>query len=292
MKFSKASFRLMLAFQQAEINSAAIYSYFAKCEKDSHNCEILKQIAQDEAHHALTWKNYTKKELTANVIKVWWYRVLTYVLGYTFVLKLLELHEYEGIKGLEKLKKEVPEVEAIIEDEKKHEKQLIDMLDEERLNYIGAMVLGLNDALVELTGAIAGLTFVLMNTTLIAMSGVITGIAATLSMAASNYLAERADGNPKALKASFYTGIAYLITVVFLVMPYLLLPDEMYGAALVSMIAIVIFLVFVFNFYIAVVKSEPFWVKFGEMSAISLSVALISFLIGLLAKTWFGIDVG
>ena len=292
MKFSKKSFRLMLKFQQDEINSAAIYAHFAKCSLDNKNCQILHQIAQDEAHHAITWKNYTKKDLHPNMFKVWWYRILTYVLGYTFVIKLLELHEYDGIKGLEQLKKEIPEVSAIIEDEKKHEKQLIDMLDEERLNYIGAMVLGLNDALVELTGAIAGLTFVLMNTTLIAMSGVITGVAATLSMAASNYLAERADGNPKALKASLYTGIAYLVTVVFLVMPYLLFPNEMFVAALVCMIAIVIFLVFVFNYYIAVVRSESFWVKFGEMAAISLSVALISFLIGLLAKTWFGIEVG
>jgi VIT1/CCC1 family predicted Fe2+/Mn2+ transporter len=75
-------------------------------------------------------------------------------------------------------------------------------------------------------------------------------------------------------------------------MPYLLFPNEMFVAALVCMIAIVISLVFVFNYYIAVVRSEPFWVKFGEMAAISLSVALISFLIGLLAKTWFGIEVG
>ncbi len=291
MTYSKSSQKLMLSFQKDEINSAAIYSHFAKCSKDKKNCAVLHQIAQDEAHHANTWKQYTKKEIRPNMFKVWWFRVLTYVLGYTFVIKLLELHEYEGIKGLEQLKKEIPEVEQIINDEKKHEKQLIEMLDEERLNYIGAMVLGLNDALVELTGAIAGLTFVLMNTTLIAMSGVITGIAATLSMAASNYLAERADGNPKALKACFYTGIAYLVTVVCLVLPYLLFPNDMYFAALICMIAIVIFLVFVFNFYIAIVRSEAFWPKFLEMSAISLSVALISFLIGLIAKTMFGIEV-
>ena len=291
VNYSTTSQKLMLSFQRDEINSAAIYSHFAKCSKDKKNCAVLHQIAQDEAHHANTWKQYTKKEIRPNMFKVWWFRVLTYVLGYTFVIKLLELHEYEGIKGLEQLKKEIPEVEQIINDEKKHEKQLIEMLDEERLNYIGAMVLGLNDALVELTGAIAGLTFVLMNTTLIAMSGVITGIAATLSMAASNYLAERADGNPKALKASFYTGIAYLITVVCLVLPYLLFPNDMYFAALICMIAIVIFLVFVFNFYIAIVRSEAFWPKFLEMSAISLSVALISFLIGLIAKTMFGIEV-
>jgi VIT1/CCC1 family predicted Fe2+/Mn2+ transporter len=282
----------MKAFQQDELNSAAIYAHFAHCDKDKKNCKILHQIANDEAHHASVWKKYTGKNMRPNMFKVWWFRILTYLLGYTFVIKLLELHEYEGIKGLEELKKEVPEVEDIINDEKKHEKQLIEMLDEERLNYIGAMVLGLNDALVELTGAIAGLTFVLMNTTLIAMSGVITGIAATLSMAASNYLAERADGNPNALKASFYTGIAYLITVVCLVMPYLLFPNDMFLWALICMIAIVVLLVFVFNFYIATVRSEPFLPKFIEMSAISLSVALISFLIGLVAKTFFGIDIG
>ena len=282
----------MKAFQQDELNSAAIYAHFAHCDKDKKNCKILQQIANDEAHHASVWKKYTGKHMMPNMFKVWWYRILTYLLGYTFVIKLLELHEYEGIKGLEELKKEIPEVEGIIKDETKHEKQLIDMLDEERLNYIGAMVLGLNDALVELTGAIAGLTFVLMNTTLIAMSGVITGIAATLSMAASNYLAERADGNPNALKASFYTGIAYLITVVCLVMPYLLFPNDMFLWALICMIVIVVLLVFVFNFYIATVRSEPFLPKFIEMSAISLSVALISFLIGLAAKTFFGIEIG
>lgn len=290
--YSKKARTLMLAFQQDEINSAAIYARFAKCSRDNRNCEILDQIAQDEAHHAAIWKRYTNKDLRPNKLKVWWYRFLMSVLGYTFVTKLLELHEYDGIQGLEQLKKEVPEVEGIIADEKAHEQQLIDMLDEDRLNYVGAMVLGLNDALVELTGTIAGLTFVLMNNTVIALAGIITGIAATLSMAASNYLAERADGNPNAFKASVYTGVAYLVTVICLVLPYLLFPVHMYLAALICMIAIVVFLVFIFNYYIAVVKTEPFWPKFLEMSGISLSVALISFLIGLAAKLCFGIDVG
>ncbi len=290
--YSKQAQKLMLAFQQDEINSSAIYAHFAKHVKDAKNAKILSQIAQDEAHHTLIWKHYTNKELRPNMLKVLWFKLLTYMLGYTFVVKVLELHEYDGIKGLQQLEKEIPEVSQIIEDEKKHEAELIDMLDEERLNYVGAMVLGLNDALVELTGTIAGLTFVLMDTTLIAMAGIITGIAATLSMAASNYLAERADGNPQALKASVYTGISYLVTVVCLVLPYLIFPTTMYLPALVCMIAIVILLIAIFNFYIAVVKSEKFLIKFMEMSVISLSVALISFLIGLLAKLAFGIDVG
>lgn len=283
---------MMLDFQRDEMTSSRIYAHFAKHLKDEKNRKVVEKIAHDEFLHAQTWKVYTEQDVKPNGFKVFLYIILTYLLGYTFVIKLLEQHEYEGIKGLSGLAEEVPEVKQIIAQEKEHEKYLINLLDEERLNYVGAMVLGLNDALVELTGTIAGLTFVLMNTTLIALAGIITGIAATLSMAASNYLAERADGNPKALTASIYTGIAYLITVVFLVLPYLIFPVEMYLAALVCMVGIVIFLVFVFNYYIATVKSEAFWPKFFEMLSISLSVALISFLIGLLAKICFGIDVG
>ena len=263
-----------------------------KLLKDKKNKKVLQKIAKDELSHAHIWQQYTGQEVKPNMIKVWWYRFLLLVLGYTFVIKTLELHEYEGISGLKQLEEEIPEVKNIIAQEKEHEKHLIDMLDEERLNYVGAMVLGLNDALVELTGTIAGLTFVLVNTRLIAMAGIITGIAATLSMAASNYLAERADGNPNALKASVYTGMSYLVTVVALVLPYLLFPQDMYIAALVCMLLIVVFLVFIFNYYIAVVRSESFWKKFIEMAVISLSVAFISFLIGLLAKMFFGIDVG
>ena len=82
-----------------------------------------------------------------------------------------------------------------------------------------------------------------------------------------------------------------MITVVFLTMPYLIAPKEMYVVALVSMILIVVCLIYMFSFYIATVKSEKVMPRFLEMAGISLSVAGISFLIGLLAKFCFGIEV-
>ena len=177
-------------------------------------------------------------------------------------------------------------------EEHAHEKELSNMLDEERLQYVGAMVLGLNDALVELTGTIAGMTFAMMNTRLVALSGIITGVSATLSMAASNYLAERSDGNPNALKSSLYTGVAYLITVAILVLPYLLFPVSLYVPALITMLAAVILIILFFNYYISVAKGQPFLRRFGEMALISLSVAAISFVIGILVKQFLGIDIG
>ena len=50
---------------------------------------------------------------------------------------------------------------------------------------MGSVVLGLNDELVEFTGALAGFTLALSDHRLIALTGSITGIAAALSMASS-----------------------------------------------------------------------------------------------------------
>ena len=282
---------LLESFQKDELTSALLYRKIAKRVKDKNNKNILLRISTEEQAHAHIWQQYTKKELKPNFLKVLFFQLVSFFLGYTFVIKILETHEYKGIQALQEIKENFPEVEHIISQEEAHETELINMLNEERLNYIGAMVLGLNDALVELTGCIAGLTFVLMNTKLIALAGIITGVAATLSMAASNYLAEKANGNKKALVASCYTGIAYLITVIFLTLPYLLFAEHLFLPALITMLSIVIFLIFIFSAYISIVKSEKIAPRFYEMAGISLSVALISFLIGLGAKMFFGIEV-
>ncbi len=108
------------------------------------------------------------------------------------------------------------------------------------------VVLGLNDALIELTGALAGLTFALQNTRLIALAGLITGIAASFSMAASEYLstkAERGGSETNPIKSAVYTGIAYILTVVLLVLPYLVFAD--YLLCLICTIAIAILIIFV-----------------------------------------------
>ena len=193
------------------------------------------------------------------------------------MIQMFERVEDFGVRELTQITSEIPEANDIILQEEEHENQLITLVDEERLKYVGAMVLGLNDALVELTGMIAGMTFALSGTKIVALTAVITGAAATLSMAASNYLAERAERSSTALKFSFYTGIAYLITVVLLVMPYLILPDSLYITAFTIMIITVILIILFFTFYLSVVQSTSFWSRFKEMAGISLGVAAIFF---------------
>jgi len=278
--------------QRDEETGALIYAYMAKHEKNAVNREILYRMSEDEKSHAAYWASLSGQKVKPFKGKILWLKVLTRLLGYTFVLKRIAMDERDAVLGYEKLLEVFPEAERVQRDEKRHEDELIAMLNEERLQYVGAMVLGLNDALVELTGTIAGLSFALQDTRVVALSGIITGVSATLSMAASNYLAERADGNENALKSSLYTGIAYLITVALLVLPYLLLPGNLWPLALAMMIVIVVLVILGFNYYISVAKGLPFRRRFVEMVSISLGVAVIAFVIGLVAKALLGVDIG
>jgi VIT1/CCC1 family predicted Fe2+/Mn2+ transporter len=164
------------------------------------------------------------------------------------------------------------------------------MLDEEILKYMGSVVLGLNDALVELTGTLAGLTFAFQNTNLIALSGLITGISASFSMAASEYLSSRADeGGTNPLTSAVYTGIAYIFTVAVLVFPYFLLKN--YFACLGWTLVNAILVIAVFNFYLAVARDLKFGKRFLEMALVRIGVALFSFGVGYVIRVMFGIQI-
>ncbi|MBO4954372.1 MAG: VIT1/CCC1 transporter family protein, partial [Clostridia bacterium] len=242
------------------------------------------------AHYEI-WKTYSKVEMKPQKVKILKYKWLARILGFTFAVKLMENGEAGAQKEYELLTEEVEESVRIRQEEEEHEAVLLEMLDEERLQYVGSMVLGMNDALVELTGSLAGFTFAMQNTRLIALSGLIMGISATFSMASSEFLAAKSEGRNDAFKSCCYTGIAYLITVALLILPYLLLSNEQFMIALCSMIAIVVLIIAGFTYYISVAKGERFKPRFWEMTLISVGVAVVSFVVGILAKKFLGVDL-
>jgi len=282
---------ILTRMQKNEITEYHIYTRIANRTKDEANKKVLQQIAAEERAHSQVWKRYTGEDPAPNRLKIFWYSLISLLFGITFALKLMEKGEDAAENEYDLIAAEVPEAKKISDDEERHEAELLALLDEERLHYVGSMVLGLNDALVELTGTLAGLTFAMQNTELVALSGLITGISATFSMASSEFLSARSEGRSDALKSCIYTGIAYVITVILLVLPYLILPKEGYVLALVCMLAVVVLIIFVFNYYISVAQDLPFKKRFGEMAAISLGVAVLSFVVGLLVKHFLGIDI-
>jgi VIT1/CCC1 family predicted Fe2+/Mn2+ transporter len=279
----------IIKFQKSELTEYHIYNLLASKIKNHHNARILKKVAEDEKKHYEFWKSYTHSDVKPDRWKIIKYYFISRLFGLTFGIKLMERGEEQAQVSYKSLESIIPEVKKIIKDEHAHEKELYILLEEEHLQYVGSVVLGLNDALVELTGTLAGLSFALANTRLIALAGLITGIAASLSMAASEYLSSKSEDAKDALKSAVYTGIAYIITVVLLIIPYFVASH--YLVALSITVAIALLIIFFFTFYIAIAKDLNFKKRFVEMAIISLGVATISFAIGFFIKKYIGIDV-
>lgn len=290
-KITEESLAIIKKMQQNEVTESAVYREIAMFAKGDENKKTLRRLAAEEKSHAEIWQKYTGIEMKPNRGKVFKYKWIARIFGFTFAIKLMERGEQSAQTEYERLQNEVPESVEIRRQEEEHEEALIAMLDEESLKYVGSMVLGMNDALVELTGSLAGFTFAMQNTKLIALAGLIIGISATFSMASSEFLSARSEGRTDALKSCTYTGVAYLITVILLILPFLLLGNAQYLIALAIMMAIVVGIIAVFTYYISVAQDGKFKSRFLEMTLISVGVAVLSFVVGALAKHFLGVEV-
>lgn len=279
----------ILGFQKNELTEHFIYEKLSQTTKDPHNKEVLSRISREELGHYDLWKQYTQTDRKPDRWSIWKYFFISRILGITFGIKLMERGEEEAQVACDKIAEFVPEATTIGKEENEHERELISLIDEERLRYVGSMVLGLNDALVELTGALAGFTFAFRNARLVALAGLITGIAASFSMAASEYLSTRSEENGKnPFRASVYTGCAYVVTVALLVFPFLAFADVYFSLGITILNAIVVILIF--TFYVSVAKDLSFKRRFFEMAIVSLGVAGLTFVIGCLVRTWLGVE--
>ncbi len=156
-----------------------------------------------------------------------------------------------------------------------------DMLSHMTTNkHIGDMVLGMHDALVSLTGLIAGLVGAGANRGAIILTSIIASIVAGLSMGASNYLGRRADGDAcrGAISSGIYTGGAYIATCVVLLIPFMV--GANIGPALWATFAMAGFIIFAFNLCVAKIGGRPFWRRFVEMLLVCIGVSVAAYAIG------------
>lgn len=276
--------------QRKELTEFLIYKKLAAITKDRIKKNILLEISKAELNHAAELEKYTKRKVNPYKFSILKIIVLSRIFGLTFALKLMEVREISAKEEYKGLDIDDKRKEKIIREEDEHELKLISMLDEDHLKYISSMVLGLNDALVEMTGALAGFSLALKNSNMIALVGLITGLSATLSMASSEYLSQRAEQNSRSpLKASIYTGMAYLLTVIALTIPFIIMSN--YMLAIISTLVISFLIIYFFNFFISITQGLPFRKTFLEMAILSFGVAFVSFIIGYILRIFFNIDM-
>jgi rubrerythrin len=134
--------KTILTAQRNEITEHFVYDKLSQSIRDSRNKNILERISRDELKHYHVWKEYTREEVKPDKFQKGKYYVISRILGITFGMKLMERAERQAQVIYEKVSKFVPAAKSIIREEEEHEKQLIDLIDDERLQYIGSIVRG------------------------------------------------------------------------------------------------------------------------------------------------------
>lgn len=282
-------------FAYDEFKDLAVYKELLKIETSKDFRDILKSLIEHEENHYNFWLLLSsKKNFSVNKFEVWFYKIIRKILGLTFTAKLLELHEKDSINEYKQFLKVAPkqlqqEIEKIIEHEEEDERKIIAQIKEGQVEFMSSIILGLNDGLIELTGALVGFSFAFVNHNMVALTGLITGIAASMSMAASSYMQARHEEGKDAKKSATYTGISYITVVLILVSPFLIF-SNIYMSLGLMFIFIVLILVSI-SYYTSVLFDRKFTSQFLEMFMFSMIVAFVSFLIGFSLKNITGITV-
>jgi VIT1/CCC1 family predicted Fe2+/Mn2+ transporter len=287
MNFTQIAYR--------ERRNGLIFAAMAEAETNPDFQDVLQQLAATEAKHFEFWRNLAGPgdyDVPQRTIR--FYRTLRSVFGITFVVKLLEMQEDAMIDDLRHYLFEADhpakaEIENVILVEEAGEQKLIKRIKEERVEFTGSIVLGLNDGLIELSGALTGFSFAFRHNPTVVLAGIILGISASLSMGSSAYLQARHERGKDPTKSALYVGLSYFLVLGFLIWPYAATSD-LY-LPLVAMVLSILLLVGGLSFYTAVIFGRKFRESFYEMLMFSIGTAIVTFLIGTAARRLFGIQI-
>lgn len=294
-------------FLKNEIKDYSVYNALLEKEKDKKMRSILSSLAKTENKHADIWSKIAKRDRAEVHISTFYlllYTLIRRIFGLTFTVRLLELNEINGAKAYAELLSRTKEkslylqLKSILAEEREHEELLKNMLEEKeaQLRYIRSIVFGLNDGLVEILAAVAGIAVVATSNFIVVAVGLIAGLSGTLSMAGGAYLSAKSEGlvsKEKILtspsKEAYYTGIYYFLGALVGIAPFGLGFGGVEGIAL-SIIFVSVALSFV-SFIIAVISGVSIKRRIIEMLAISLGAAAATILFGFFLKEYLHIVI-
>ncbi len=199
--------KLALKFYRSEMMDSMIYSYLASLEKNEKRKKMLEGLANIEKRHANFWLGYLERrgikapKIRFSRIKKFSVYLTRKMLGTGITVSLAEMGESTAIESYYHFyesgnlsEEEKKKLRLIILDELEHERFF---MEEKRLLHtenIRDMVLGMNDGLVEILGAVTGLSAVYYNNPLlVGLSGLIVGVAGALSMGIGAYVSVRSQ---------------------------------------------------------------------------------------------------
>ncbi|MGP8057476.1 MAG: VIT1/CCC1 transporter family protein [Nitrososphaerales archaeon] len=277
-----------------EFTDAKLYERLSKTVSSaSPFAGVLMQLSATEHRHCEFWKKYApEEEPKMDRLKLYWILLLRRVLGLTFASRFLDRHESSVVKEYRALAGLIPEAdkaafEEMVADEQEHEKEFAQKIESSAIRYISFVVLGLADALVEITGIHAGSLGIYNRTEYAGLAGVTAGAAASLAMASAAFAQAKQGFQGSAKLSAVYTGISYFITAIILAAPYFLTPSMIYALGTSLFLAVVILALI--SYYSTVISGKPFLRDFLEMLLIMFGVTVALYLFGHFIRVSTGI---
>jgi VIT1/CCC1 family predicted Fe2+/Mn2+ transporter len=271
----------------------SLYTALSLRERQEERRRVLQQMAEMERRHYAFWSRYAGGfEPKVGRWQLALVMLLRRLLGLTFIMKFLERHERQVIEAYRRFadslaQEERRELEEIIREEEEHERYFMGQVDEGVARYLSFVILGLADAIVEITGVHAGFLGVTASTLIAGIAGLIVGFSAAVAMAAAAYLQARQQKGASPRSSALATGSSYWGAAVAMALPYFLTHNML--AAFTASVLVAIALVAFFTFYGNVLAERPFAKEFAVSVALTLGTAFGSFLFGDLLGSTFGL---
>lgn len=278
-----------------EKNDGAVYLALAKRERNPEFKTALKQLGEGEQKHYEFWKQYAPNVIVKpNRLRLYLILLFRLTLGLTFTMKFLERHEDKLHARYREIAKRIPpedvtRFQEMVQEEEKIEESLMGEVHENRVKYMSFIVLGLADAVVEISGIHAGSLGIYRKTELAGLAGVIAGMAASVAMASAAYAQAKQGFAGSAKWSAIYTGVSYMFTAIFLALPYFLTSSMVYALGISLVIGVV--LVAAMTYYDTIISAKPFTRQFAEIAGIILAASLALYLAGSLINQFLGITI-
>jgi len=258
--------------------------------------EVLTNLSSTEHKHYEFWRKYVPEDKPRLAkLKLYWVLFLRRFLGLTFATRYLDRHEANVVQEYQGLARLIPEsdkpaYDEMVADEREHEKAFALKAESSAVQYISFVVLGLADALVEISGIHAGWLGLFDKTEIAGLAGVIAGGAASLAMASAAFAQAKQGFKGSAKLSAIYTGVFYFITAVILATPYFLTANMI--LALGTSLTLAVIILAMTTWYSIVIQQKPFLKDFLEILAILFGATIVVFALGAFVSAEFpGIKV-
>src|SRR5437016_13112921 len=279
-----------------EHTDGAVYQMLSRHEKNQSFKKALEDLARGEQSHYEFWKAYTPDiAVKVNMLKVYFTLLLRVTLGLTFIMKFLERHEDALHERYRQMVKSIPPAdkarfEAMMEEEEHQESYLMGEVKEGRVKYMSFIVLGLADAVVEISGIHAGSLGIFDRTELAGVAGIVAGMSASIAMASAAYAQAKQGFEGSAKWSAIYTGVSYMLTAILLALPYFLTASMV--EALGTSLVVGVILVAMMTYYDTVISNREFKRQFGEIAGIILAASLALYIVGYVIRQRLGPVIG